>query len=102
MSGRVFVGGIVTPLSIAETKIIENGILGVDAQGIIQFVDDLDASPVTTEGVTTQDNKSKAASFLDGKGWDKSSEVIYLAEGSFLCPGFIDTHTVCIDAMCGC
>lgn len=102
MSGRVFVGGIVTPVSITETKIIENGILGVDAQGIIQFVDDLDACPVSTEGVTAQGNKSKAASFLERKGWCKSPEVIYLAKGSFLCPGFIDTHTVCIDAMFGC
>lgn len=82
MTRRVFVGGIVTSKSISELQVIEHGILGVDANGVIAFVEDL-------EKLATD-----AAAYLKTHGWEQGTEVVQLEDGSFVCPGFIDTHTV--------
>lgn len=82
MTRRVFVGSIVTSKSITELQVIEHGILGVDASGVIAFVEDL--------GKRATD----AAAYLQTRGWEQDTEVVQLEDGSFVCPGFIDTHTV--------
>ena len=82
MTRRVFVGGIVTSKSISELQVIEHGILGVDANGVIAFIEDL-------EKLATD-----AAAYLKTHGWEQVTEVVQLEDGSFVCPGFIDTHTV--------
>lgn len=82
MPRRVFVGGLVSSKSIDELEIIEYGIIGVDENGTIAFVDDLDKTDLDEEA------------YLRSREWDGNAEVIHLNKGSFLCPGFIDTHTV--------
>ncbi|WFC96821.1 guanine deaminase [Malassezia brasiliensis] len=81
MTRRVFVGGIVTSKGISELQVIEHGILGVDANGIIAFVEDLGKREID------------AAAYLQKRGWVQDTEVVQLEDGSFVCPGFIDTHT---------
>lgn len=83
MSRRVIVGSIAFSENIDKITFLTNGIIGVDEHGIIAFVDDLG------------DSTSLAKTYVRSHGWDTDIEIIHLDKGSFLCPGFIDTHTVC-------
>ena len=68
MTRRVFVGGIVTSKSISELQVIEHGILGVDANGVIAFIEDL-------EKLATD-----AAAYLKTHGWEQGTEVVQLED----------------------
>ncbi|WFD45363.1 guanine deaminase [Malassezia psittaci] len=81
MSRRVFIGGLVTSHSLSELQIIQRAALGVDEQGVIQFVTDLDQLHTDLDA------------YLRDLGWYKEADVIHLRQGTFLCPGFVDTHT---------
>ncbi|WFD01230.1 guanine deaminase [Malassezia yamatoensis] len=81
MSRRLFIGGLVTSHSLSELQIIQRAALGVDEQGVIQLVTDLDQLHTDLDA------------YLKDVGWYKEVDVIHLRPGMFLCPGFVDTHT---------
>jgi guanine deaminase len=82
---QLFLGSIVTPVSLLELRYVKAGALGVDTDGVIQFVEDIASDHV--EGALRD--------LLDKHGWKEGEcEVVEMKQGEFLCPGLIDTHTV--------
>lgn len=103
---QVFIGSIVTPVNPRELKTIKNGALGVDNDGIIAFVEDLDTSEKIHEGDGTSTpvahdwqglsvaRQRALRTCLRAHGWPLAGfNITVLRYGEFLCPGFIDTHT---------
>ncbi|KAF1814707.1 guanine deaminase [Eremomyces bilateralis CBS 781.70] len=73
---KVFVGPFVQSKTLKELEICKDGIIGVDEEGRIAFVE---RSTADVEAA------------LKLHGWEKV-EVIRLKENGFYFPGFIDTH----------
>jgi len=105
MATRIYVGGIVTPLSKEHTRIIENGIIGVDDNGVIFLFEDLDSVGDTPASVQA-DALPHHSPFLDTLTAHKVMSVVQAAaipidairiellpKNTFLSPGFVDTHT---------
>lgn len=116
---QLFIGSLVSPKALRELTLINNGLLGVDEDGKIVFVEDLDAhsdQPTAKhpslaltdedEGARTPSASDAALSALSRQqrsavllrlaahGWDLTDcQLTILRYGEFLCPGFIDTHT---------
>ncbi|KAH7139303.1 guanine deaminase [Dendryphion nanum] len=74
---RIYTGAFVHSTSLTELEICEKGAIGVDSNGVIQFVE-RDISGI-------DDVRSKYE-------W-KDAEVITVKGNGFFFPGFIDTHT---------
>ena len=72
MASKIFHGPVVHSVSLGELEIVENGILVVDAAGVIVTFDKL--------------SHGKEIAIPEG------AEVHHLQPGEFLIPGFVDTH----------
>lgn len=97
-----------TPVTSRELKTLKNGVLGVDHDGIIAFVEDLDtltetetrqgdgtSTPVAQDwqGLSVSQQRGVRAC-LRAHGWPAAGfDITVLRYGEFLCPGFVDTHT---------
>ncbi|KAL9936660.1 hypothetical protein V8E36_004728 [Tilletia maclaganii] len=100
---RIFVGALVTPQSLHKVQALPSAVVGVGSAGIIRFVHNLDGEdkveepgsskgrPVQPQPLTAID-KARRLVEKEGWQWDQCSVTI-LEPGSFLSPGFIDTHT---------
>lgn len=85
MGRTLYLGSWVHSLSIDHLEYVEKGIISVDQRGIIEWIEkDVEISNV-------QDIAMRYGLQLD----DPDLEVIELSSEEFLCPGLIDTHTVC-------
>lgn len=105
MTTRLYVGGIVTPLSKEQTRIIESGVIGVDDHGLICLFEDLDSVEDTPASVQA-DVLPPHSPPLDTLTARKVMSVVQdaaipidtvrielLPNNTFLSPGFVDTHT---------
>ncbi|PWN23584.1 Metallo-dependent hydrolase [Microstroma glucosiphilum] len=116
---QLFIGSLVSPKALRELTLIYNGLLGVDEEGAIAFVDDLDAHSQSETGkdssgshtdeeegtrtpcasdaalsALSRQQRSAVLLRLAAHGWDLADcQLTILRYGEFLCPGFIDTHT---------
>ncbi|KAK0559331.1 hypothetical protein OC844_004483 [Tilletia horrida] len=103
---RVFVGSLVSPLSLYELQAVSCAVVGIGSSGIIRFIEDvLDASD--QHGATDAGSRprkpveavsevalERARKVVEAHGWEwDECAVTVLEPGSFLSPGFIDTHT---------
>lgn len=86
MRERVFYGHVVHSVSLVEIEYLRNALLGVNDAGLIAFVEK-DVEPDQVDGV------------LKKKGW-QHVQVTRLAQGSFIIPGLIDTHTHVLPPSC--
>lgn len=98
---RVFVGGIVTPVSTEKTRFIERGVLCL-CRGLITVLEDLDevvhqTSQRVPDGIARHTDPltaAKVAGVLAAAGIAACEcEYDILPHNAFLCPGFVDTHT---------
>ncbi|KAF2016159.1 guanine deaminase [Aaosphaeria arxii CBS 175.79] len=76
---RIYIGTFVHSTSLTDLDICESGAIGVNENGVIEFVD-RETSSIT-------DLKSKHSSYEDAQ------IVIPTNKNAFFFPGFIDTHT---------
>ncbi|CAD6953715.1 unnamed protein product [Tilletia controversa] len=94
---RVFVGAIVSPLSLHELQALPCVAVGVGSAGVIRFVEDIGGDEIGTNDPVQAIPESavqRAREIVDGKGWVwDACSVTVLEQGSFLCPGLVDTHT---------
>ncbi|CAI6339972.1 unnamed protein product [Periconia digitata] len=71
----VYAGAFVHSISLTELEICENGAIGVDEAGVIQFIE-----------------RNGSEEWKEKEGW-QSAKVVRLDGKGFFFPGFIDTHT---------
>ncbi|KAE8250921.1 hypothetical protein A4X13_0g4253 [Tilletia indica] len=94
---RVFIGAIVTPLSLYELQALPCVVVGVGSSGLIRFIEKLgsdEADKAEPLRAVPEAAVNRAREIVEGKGWKwEACSITVLDEGSFLTPGFIDTHT---------
>ena len=105
MTTRLYVGGIVTPLSKEQTRIIESGIIGVDDNGLICLFEDLDSVedipasvqadvlPSLSPPLDTLTARKVMSVVQDAAIPIDTVRIELLPNNTFLSPGFVDTHT---------
>ncbi|KAL1610345.1 hypothetical protein SLS60_002011 [Paraconiothyrium brasiliense] len=76
VSKTIYLGPFAHCVTLAELEICEKGVIGVDEQGVIRFVE---------KEVEIEDLRAKF------EGWEDANVVE--ARNGFFFPGFIDTHT---------
>lgn len=76
----VFYGPVINPVSLTSFNTLPHCLLSIDPSGKIEWmIDNVDKHQIQ------QTLASKALSNVN---------IVYLKDGEFLMPGFIDTHTV--------
>jgi hypothetical protein len=91
---RVYLGAVVSPVSLLELRFVTRAALGVGSSGVIRFVQDLEqwagAARLKAEA---EREETALLEVLAQHGWDAASvDIVRLERGDFLCPGFVDTH----------
>lgn len=81
---KLFIGSYAHSISLTELDCVERAFIFVSAEGRIEWIEK-DAAPERLQELATSRGLD-----LD----DSALEVIELEDGEFMCPGFIDTHTV--------
>ena len=101
MCVRVFVGAIATPVSKEHTHFLERGILCV-REGVITVLENLDDAdstclqevPPCISNCVDSPAAAQVYNVLVSAGIEVDQcEYHFMTPNSFLCPGFVDTHT---------
>lgn len=86
---KIYLAGLVHSISLVELEYSEFSAVCVSQEGVIEWVEHLDIAWKGDEDDTALDELLR----LHGLN-RRDVEVFRLKEG-FLCPGLVDTHTVC-------
>ena len=90
----IYHGAIIHSITFDDLQVIENGLLGVDHQGKICLLTDLDQS---TSPTTPQEASTNTTNTTDTTNTTNTTDItdnihIVSLGSQFICPGFIDAH----------
>ncbi|KAG8928131.1 hypothetical protein FRC02_007341 [Tulasnella sp. 418] len=80
-TNRIIYGGLIHALSLREIQALPRGLIAISEAGIIEWIEE-DVEPSSLQEVVAK------------RGWAlEDVDFLELAEGEWIMPGFVDTHT---------